>query len=70
MGVCYGNFPYLLNERKITTREPERYACYSGNITTRMRRNEYISRESIGGTCQILDCKVDDILELEKLKWV
>lgn len=63
MGVCYEKLFHLLKERKITTKELEKQAGYSGNITTRMRRNEYISLESIEKICRTLDCRTDDILE-------
>lgn len=66
MGVRYEKLFQLLDERKITTRELEKKAKFSGNITTRMRRNEYISLESIEKICQTLDCYVDDILEFER----
>lgn len=65
MGVRYEKLFYLLNERNIATRELERQAGYSGNITTRMRRNEYISLESIEKICTTLGCRVDDILEFK-----
>lgn len=65
MSVRYKKLFDLLAEREMTTRELEKLAGYSGNITTRMRRNEYISLESVGKICQTLDCRVDDILEFE-----
>lgn len=68
MGVRYEKLFHLLDERKITTRELEKLAGYSGNITTRMRRNEYISLESIEKICKTLNCRVDDILEFENNK--
>lgn len=66
MGVRYEKLFHLLDERNITTRELEKQAVFSGNITTRMRRNEYISLESIEKICKTLNCRVDDILEFEK----
>lgn len=66
MSVCYEKLFHLLNERNMTTRELEKQASYSGNITTRMRRNEYISLESIEKICRTLGCRVDDILNFEK----
>lgn len=30
---------------------------------TRMKREQYISLESVEKICNVLDCKVDDILE-------
>ena len=66
MGVRYEKLFQLLDERKMTTRELEKQANFSGNITTRMRRNEYISLESIEKICRTLNCRVDDILEFEE----
>jgi len=68
MGVRYEKLFHLLDERNMTTRELEKQAGYSGNITTRMRRNEYISLESIERICKTLNCCVDDILEFENNK--
>ena len=65
MGVRYEKLFHLLHERNMTTRKLEKQAGYSGNITTRMRRNEYISLESVEKICLTLDCRVDDILEFE-----
>jgi len=65
MGVRYKKLFDLLAERGMTTRELEKLAGYSGNITTRMKRNEYISLESVEKICTNLDCRVDDILEFE-----
>ncbi|MBD8003769.1 helix-turn-helix domain-containing protein [Bacillus norwichensis] len=66
MGVRYEKLFHLLHERNMTTRELEKQAGYSGNITTRMRRNEYISLESVEKICLTLGCRVDDILEFDK----
>ena len=68
MGVSYEKLFHLLHERKITTRELEKQAKFSGNITTRMRRNEYISLESVEKICRTLNCRVDDILEFNTNK--
>lgn len=66
MGVRYDKLFHLLDERDMTTRELEMQADFSGNVTTRMRRNEYISLESIEKICRTLDCRVHDILEFEE----
>lgn len=66
MGVSYEKLFHLLDERNMTTRELEKQAGFSGNITTRMRRNEYISLESIEKICSTLNCRVHDILDFEK----
>ena len=41
-------------------------AGFSGNIMTRIRRDEYVSLESIEKICSVLKCKVDDIVTFTK----
>lgn len=38
---------------------------YSANITSRLKKDEYVSLETIENICQKSDCKVDDILEFD-----
>lgn len=38
-------------------------AGFSANILTRLRRDQYISLDSIEKKCCALNCEVDDILE-------
>jgi DNA-binding Xre family transcriptional regulator len=38
-------------------------AGFSANIITRLKRNRYISLESIESICRVMDCRVDDMLE-------
>ena len=38
-------------------------AGVSANIITRIKKNQYISLESVEKLCMALDCSVDDILE-------
>lgn len=47
----------------MTIAELQKKAGYSANISTRMRRDEYVSLDSIERICLVLDCKVDDIVE-------
>ncbi len=65
MGVNYDKLFKLLNEQNMTTVDLQEKANFSGNITTRMRRNEYISLESIEKICRTLSCQVNDILDFE-----
>lgn len=65
MGVNYDKLFKLLDERNMTTVDLQEKANFSGNITTRMRRNEYISLGSIEKICRTLSCHVDDILDFE-----
>lgn len=63
MAVQYEKLFHLLINRKISNIELTRMAGFSGNIMTRLKRNQYISLDSIEKICRALDCGVDDILE-------
>jgi putative transcriptional regulator len=63
MAVSYKKLFHLMIEKGISSVELQRRAGFSGNILTRLKRNNYVSLESIETICKVLDCKVDDILE-------
>ena len=63
MAVKFGRYFKLVQERAITYSQILEEANISGNILTRMRRNEYVSLESIEKICRALDCDINDILE-------
>lgn len=66
MAVTYTKLFHLLIDRGIQSAELTEKAGFSANILTRLRRNQYISLESIEKICFALDCKVDDILEFSQ----
>ena len=63
MAVSYKKLFHLLIDRGIPTAQLTEQAGFSPNILTRLRREQYISLESIEKICFALNCKVDDILE-------
>ena len=63
MAVKFDKYFKLVQERGITYSRILEEANISGNILTRMRRNEYVSLESIEKICRALDCDINDILE-------
>ena len=63
MAVTYKKLFHMLIDRNMTTAELQKEAGYSANISTRMRRDEYVSLESMEKICRVLGCKVDDIVE-------
>lgn len=63
MAVSYKKLFHLLIDRNMTAAELQKEAGYSANISTRMRRDEYVSLESMEKICQVLNCKVDDIVD-------
>lgn len=50
-------------DKKISNSQLKELAGVSANIITRLKRDEYISTESIEKICLALNCGVDDILE-------
>ncbi len=63
MAVSYKKLFHLLIEKDMSNSQLQQEAGFSANIMTRMKRNQYISLESIENICRVLNCGVDDILE-------
>ena len=63
MAVQYDKLFHMLIDRKISNIELTRMTGFSGNIMTRLKRNQYIALDSVEKICRVLDCGVDDILE-------
>jgi DNA-binding Xre family transcriptional regulator len=63
MAVSYKKLFHLMIEKNITNAQLQQQAGFSANIITRLKRNGYISLESIESICRVMNCKVDDILE-------
>lgn len=47
MAVSYKKLFHMLIDRNMTAAELQKEAGYSANISTRMRRDEYVSLESM-----------------------
>ena len=63
MAVSYKRLFHLLIEREMTPSQLQQQAGFSSNIVPRMKRNGYVSLDTIESICRALDCGVDDILE-------
>ncbi|MGN1370165.1 MAG: helix-turn-helix domain-containing protein [Aristaeellaceae bacterium] len=63
MAVSYKKLFHLLVDRDMTAVQLQQQTGYSANITTRLKKNAYISLESVEKICRALNCKVDDIVE-------
>lgn len=63
MAVCYDKLFHLMIDKKITNAQLKDMSGVSANIITRIKRDEYVSVESIEKICKALGCGVDDILE-------
>lgn len=62
MAVNYDKLFVILKKRNMKDIELQKAAGFSGNIMTRIRRNEYVSLESIESICKVLGTKVDDVV--------
>lgn len=63
MAVTYKKLFHLLIERDMTSAELQRLSGYSANITARLKKNKYVSMETVENICNALDCSVDYILD-------
>ncbi len=66
MAVRYNKLFKLLIDKEMTNAELAEKAGFSANIITRLKRNGYVSLESIEKICNVLNCGVDEILEFVK----
>jgi predicted transcriptional regulator len=57
----------MIDER-MTNAQLMSMAGFSANIITRLKKNEYISLESIEKICKALNCNVDEILDFQDSK--
>lgn len=63
MAVRYSKLFKLLIDKKITNAELAKMAGFSANIITRLKRDKYVSLDSIEKICIVLNCGVDEILD-------
>lgn len=63
MAVSYKRLFHMLIEKDMTTAQLQQRAGFSANIITRMKRNGYLSLDTIESICRTMNCGVDDILE-------
>lgn len=66
MAINYKKLFHLLIEKEITNTQLIQKAGLSANIITKLKRNHYVSLDTIEKICMVLDCTVDDVLEFTK----
>ena len=66
MAVSYNKLFHLLVDKKMNNAQLSKEAGISLNIVARVKKDEYVSMESIEKICKALDCSVDEILEFTK----
>lgn len=63
MAVTYKKLFHLMIDRGISNAELMEQAGFSANIITRLKRDNYLSLDTIEKICRTFNCGVDDILE-------
>ena len=66
MGISYKPLLHTLVDRDLATkdlRNPDG-ANLNSSTVTRIRRNEYLSLQTIEHLCLFLDCKIEDVVEV------
>ena len=63
MAVTYKKLFHLMIDQNMTNAQLAEKAGISLNIITRLKRDEYVSLETIEKICITLQCRVDDILD-------
>ncbi len=66
MKVSYNRLWKLMIDKKMKNSELQKKARISGNIITRLNKDEFVSMETIAKICDVLECSVDDILEFSE----
>lgn len=66
MTVSYNRLFHLLVDKKMNNAQLSKEAGISLNIVARLKKDEYVSMESVEKICKALDCSVDEILEFTK----
>lgn len=68
MAVCYNRLFHLMIDKKVTTAQLMKEAGFYANIITRLKRNRYISLESVESICRVMGCTMNDMLEFTEVQ--
>ena len=68
MAVKYTKLFHMMIDRKMTNAELASKAGVSLNIITKLKRDEYLSLETIEKICLALDCTPNDMMEFVSVK--
>lgn len=63
MPVSYDKLWKLLIDKKMNRTELKNAAGISFNVLAKMRKNEYVSMESLHRICHTLSCDIGEIME-------
>lgn len=64
VSINYSKLFLKLSETNLSSSDLKKAAGLSGNVISRLRRNQYISLEAAESICKVLNCTLDDIIQL------
>lgn len=64
MAVQYNKLFKSMIDKKMNAAQLAKQAGVSANVMTKLKRDQYVSLESLEKICVALSCKFDDILEI------
>lgn len=65
MKISYNNLWKILIDKKIKKTELIEQANITSNALSKLSKNESVPLETLIKVCNVLDCKIDDIVEYE-----
>ena len=68
MAVSYNRLWKLLIDKGITKTEMRKRAGLSTNVLAKMGKNETVSMETLARIAAVMECGLDDIIEINKEK--
>ena len=63
--ISYKPLFRLLLERDMTKTQLRQAVGFSSATLAKMSKNEYISLETLDNICQFLNCKIEDVIEIQ-----
>lgn len=63
--ISYKPLFRLLLERDMTKTQLRQSVGFSSATPAKMSKNEYVSLETLDNICQFLNCKIEDIIEIQ-----
>ena len=67
MAVSYKKLWHLLIDRNMKKKDLQEAANLTKHIMRKLSRDEAITTDTLAKICRCLDCKVDDIMEVNEL---
>ncbi|MFZ7121688.1 MAG: helix-turn-helix domain-containing protein [Eubacteriaceae bacterium] len=65
MAICYKKLWKLIIDKDITKAQLRKKSGIAASTFSKMNKNEYVSLEIIERICNVLDCEIGDIIEIE-----